>query len=162
MDQADKRHSENEVLDEHRLAQVCTTAHKHCRDEVGNKWISESDTGVRRVFGWKVIAEGKARDHAQMERKIAEVVEQSGAEAVAVFDHGATEYFPEHDRRDAIEQDVANGSQLRLEKQTSGAAGGRVDIVLQPPPDSSIAHQREWTTTDHRAEQNGSSAQSDE
>src|SRR5262245_43395974 len=100
MDQADKRNYENDILDEHRVAQVWATADKHCRDEVRNKWISESDAGVSWSFGWEVVAESKACDHAKVERKIAEVVEEAGAETVAIFDHRATEHFPEHDRRE--------------------------------------------------------------
>src|SRR5262245_58269505 len=109
MDQADKRKSENEILDEHRLAQIRATAHKYRGNEVGDKWISESDSCVSWIFGWKVVAERKACDHAEVKRKVAEVVEQAGAEAVAVFDDGATEYFPKNHGGNAIEQNVPDG-----------------------------------------------------
>ena len=82
MDQADERESENDILDEHRFAQVCAATHKHRRNEVRDKWIRESDSGVSWIFRWEVVAEGKTRDHAEVKWKIAEVIQQSRAETV--------------------------------------------------------------------------------
>ena len=108
MNQSDKRDSENEILDEHRLPQVGATAHKDCGDEVGNEWISKSNAGVRRIFGWKVVAECETRDDAEMEWKIAEVIQQSGAESGVILDNCATEHFPENNRRDSVEKKIAD------------------------------------------------------
>ena len=83
MNQTDKRESEEVVFNEHRLAQVSAATNEYSGDEVGDKWISESDTCVSRIFRWKIIAECKAGDYAEVKRKIAEVVQQSGAQAGA-------------------------------------------------------------------------------
>ncbi len=84
--------------------QVGATAHKDRGDKVRNKWISESDSGVRRIFGWKVVTERETCDDAEMERKIAEVIQQSRAEAGLILDNSATEYFPQNDSRYSVKQ----------------------------------------------------------
>ena len=65
-------------------------------------------SGVRRIFGWKVVAERKARDDADVKRKIAEVIQQSGAESAFILDNGPTEYPPENNRHESVEQKVAD------------------------------------------------------
>ena len=101
-----KRDSENEILDEHRLPQVGATSHKHCGDEVRNEWISEPNSGVRRIFGWKVVAESKTCDDAEMERKIAEVIQQTRAETSLVLDDSATEYLPHYNSRHSVKEKI--------------------------------------------------------
>ena len=108
MDQAHKSESENVVLDEHRFAQVCATPHKHRRNEVGNEWISESDSGVGRIFGWEIVSESKTRDYAEVKWKIAEVVQQTRAETGAVFNHCATKNLPQHDCDDSVKKKVTD------------------------------------------------------
>ncbi len=94
VNQADKRDAENEVLDEHRWPQVSATADKDGRDEVGDEGIGETNSGVCRIFRWKIVAECKTRDDADVKRKIAEVIQQSGAESVLVLYNCTAEHSP--------------------------------------------------------------------
>src|SRR5690348_8987340 len=95
MDQADESKPENVVFDEHRRAQVSAAFHEYRRDEVREEWISEPDAGVSGIFRWQVVAESEARDHAQVKRKITEVVQQPRAHTGAVLYHSPTEHLPE-------------------------------------------------------------------
>src|SRR5689334_12861460 len=99
MDQPDERDAENVVLDKHRFPEVCTAAHEDRRDEVGNEWVREPDARVGWIFRREVVAECKTRDHAEVKRKIAEVVQKPGADTCLVLDDCAIEHLPENDGR---------------------------------------------------------------
>src|ERR1700752_216643 len=106
MDQADKRESENVVLDEHGFAQVCATSHEHRGNEVGDERISEPDSGVGRIFRRKIIAEYETRNDAKVKWKIAEVIQQAGAETDIVFNHRPAEDLPEDDRNHSVKEKI--------------------------------------------------------
>src|ERR1041384_3868837 len=110
MNQSDKRESEEIVFDEHRLAQISAAADEDRRNKVGDKWIGESDARVSRIFRRKVVAEPEAGDDTQMKRQIAEVVQQTGAQAGLVFDNSAIEDLPKNHGRERVEKKVADGA----------------------------------------------------
>ena len=74
----DQSHAHDPVFDEHGIAQTRTDADEHCRDEVGEKRISKARARKRRIFGRKVLTVDKARDDADMEGKIAIVIQYAG------------------------------------------------------------------------------------
>src|ERR1700754_731861 len=106
MNDADEGDRQQKVFDKHRLPQIRTAAQKHRREKVGDEWISEPDPGVSRILGRKVVAVRKTRDHADVKRQVAVVVEQARAETGAVFDNGAVENFPENHRDHEIKKKV--------------------------------------------------------
>src|SRR5574338_1511623 len=112
MNEADKRNSENVVFDEHRLAQVGAAFYENCRDEVRQERVREPDAGVCGIFRWEVVSEGENRDHAEVKRKIAEIVEQPWAQAGVVFDDCATEHFPKNQRHDRVKNEITNGTRV--------------------------------------------------
>src|SRR5690242_19195953 len=98
MNHADKSDGEQEVFHEHRLAQVRAATQEERGNEISEKRIGETDTGIRGIFGRVVVAVSKTGDDADVKRQVAEVVQQSGAESVLVDDHRAIKNLPEHHR----------------------------------------------------------------
>ena len=103
-----KRESENEILDKHRLAQVGATLHKDRGNEIGQERISESNSGVSWIFRWKVVPECETGNHADMKRKIAEVIQQACADATCVLNHCATKHFPQNHGDDCVEKNITD------------------------------------------------------
>src|ERR1044072_8879212 len=108
MNHTDESDCEQEVFDEHRLAQVRAATQENRGDEIGEKRIREPDAGIRRIFRRIVVAIREARDDADMKRQVAEVVQQSGAEAMVVDDDRAIEYFLKQTRDESVDNEGRN------------------------------------------------------
>src|SRR5215469_13957530 len=107
-------HAEYVILYEHRIAQAGAGTHEYCRHDVGDKWIGEAHAGKRRVFGRKVLTESKTRDDAQVERQIAEVVQDSSVDAISFFKHGPRKDYPHQETKGGVEEKIDECPAIRM------------------------------------------------
>ena len=97
-----------------------------------------------------------------MKRKIAKVIQQSGAKAAAVFDHRATENLPQNEDRHGVKREVSDRPRVRSQKQPACGRRRGLKILLETLRDSGIDEQRQRTAADREADDYSRTGESDE
>src|SRR5215813_7369979 len=105
-----QRQYQNDIFHEHRLAQRCPTSYKHRGIHIRDERVSETNSGICRVFRWKVVTMRETRNHLQVKREVTKIVREGGEHFASTFEHGTVEDTPEQHDKQAVEDEPADFS----------------------------------------------------
>src|SRR5215813_7914504 len=110
MQHSHQRQYQNDILHEHRIAEPRPASLEYGGNHIRDERVSETHSGICRVFRWKVVTVHETRDHLQVKREVTKIVREGGEHFPSTFEHDTVEDTPEQHDKQAVEDEPADFS----------------------------------------------------